>query len=316
MLHVRDLIGKLTGRARKSPFPTFHREELHSAEFPRFEELAESPPDSQVPYLDRSGVNESRLTAEQRAWRQNGFVILKNFIPHDIIDRYMDVRSKWPDLGGWACPTPYMHIPEIKELGLYAPFMNVMESLIGESMMMHLNLTGWISTEREWHQDDYLNPPFVNSYYAAAWFALDTIHPDCGPFEFVPGSHRWPLLRQEKIRTQLARFHPEQAAMEGRPEDGERGHWASHSEYFLKPAIEEKILREKGEVTSFLGEKGDVLIWHGRLIHRGSKARQKGMLRKSFIAHYSAISKRLDMPKLARKHVNGKHYAEIQIPLY
>ena len=54
---------------------------------------------------------------------------------------------------------------------------------------MHLNLTGWVSTERNWHQDDYLNP-FINSWYGRL-VALDKISADAGPFEYVPGSHKW-----------------------------------------------------------------------------------------------------------------------------
>jgi len=182
-------------------------------------------------------------------------------------------------------------------------------------MMMHLNLTGWISTEREWHQDDYLNPPFVNSYYAAVWFALDQISDKSGPFEFIPGSHRWPLLRQEKVRKHLAIFHPDQALREGRQEDGDRGHWASYSEYFVKPAIENKIAKEGIQPQQFLGEKGDALIWHGRLIHRGSKPKVAGTLRKAIISHYSTITRK-DFSGLARQYSNGQYYAEIPIPLY
>ncbi len=76
----------------------------------------------------------------------------------------------------------------------------MLRELIGKETMLHLNLTGWISTERDWHQDDDLNPGPVNSWYAAVWIALDTIDPASGPFEFIPGSHRWPLPRGEKVR--------------------------------------------------------------------------------------------------------------------
>ena len=47
-------------------------------------------------------------------------------------------------------------------------------------MLLHLALTGWISTQRDWHQDDYLNPPFVANWYAAVWMALDDISAESG----------------------------------------------------------------------------------------------------------------------------------------
>ena len=77
--------------------------------------------------------------------------------------------------------------------------MDKIEMLIGTPMGLNLALTGWRSTTRTWHQDDYLNPPYINCHYAAVWIALEDIDPDCGMFEFVPGSHKWPLTRGAKI---------------------------------------------------------------------------------------------------------------------
>ncbi|MBL9007487.1 MAG: phytanoyl-CoA dioxygenase family protein [Myxococcales bacterium] len=41
--------------------------------------------------------------------------------------------------------------------------------------------------------------PLVAASGIALWFAFDTIHPDSGPFEYVPGSHRWPIMRRPKV---------------------------------------------------------------------------------------------------------------------
>jgi ectoine hydroxylase-related dioxygenase (phytanoyl-CoA dioxygenase family) len=170
-----------------------------------------------------------------------------------------------------------------------------MRSLIGEQMMLHLCLTGWVSTERDWHQDDYLNPPFVNSWYAAVWMALGDIHPDSGPFEYVPGSHRWPLMRGDKIR---ARMPWRQAT---------QPNWPAVSESFVVPAVEAEIERRGAIVRPFIAKRGDVLIWHGRLLHRGSKPKQPGMMRNSLICHYSGITHRKDKPTRARD-ANGQLY--------
>jgi len=75
----------------------------------------------------------------------------------------------------WRSPTPYLFVPEIRELCLYQPLCAILESLFGERMGMNLTLTGWVSTERDWHQDDYLNPPGIMSHYCGVWFALDAI---------------------------------------------------------------------------------------------------------------------------------------------
>ena len=117
-----------------------------------------------------------------------------------IPDRYVAIRRELPSPGGWSSPSSYEHIPEMRDLCLYRPLLDKIESLIGDEMVLHLNLTGWVSTERNWHQDDYLNHRNVNGWYIAVWMALDDISPDCGPFEYIPGSHRWPVLRGDRVR--------------------------------------------------------------------------------------------------------------------
>ncbi len=237
-----------------------------------------------LPWLDRHDCDESSLSEVQLDWRRNGYVILNEFIPNKLIDQYCELRSKLTNPGGWSCPTPYMYYKEIRDICLYAPLMDVMKALIGDDMGLHLNLTGWVSTTRNWHQDDYLNPPFVNSWYAAAWIALDTIHPDSGPFEFVPSSHKWPLLRRELVWNFMNH------------EETLKPDWPTISEKVCVPAFEDYILRTNSKVEQFLGNKGDVLIWHGRLAHRGTSPKNSQLQRKALIAHYSAISKREDMP--------------------
>lgn len=271
-------------------------------QFTKFEELSEMPDESLLPILDRTDCDETGLSEVQKKWRKQGFVILEKFLPDHLIDKYCTLRSKLSQLGGWACPTPYMYYKELRDICLYAPLMDVMESLIGEEMGLHLNLTGWVSTSRDWHQDDYLNPPFVNSWYAAAWMVLDDVHPDAGPFEFVKGSHKWPLLRRELVWNQMGQ------------EETLRPDWPTTSERICVPAFEEYISRNQAQVDRFLGKRGDVLIWHGRLAHRGSQPKNPSLERKALIAHYSSIKKRRDMPFQA-KWKNGKRYFIHENPL-
>jgi ectoine hydroxylase-related dioxygenase (phytanoyl-CoA dioxygenase family) len=280
-----------------------------------FADLSEIPDPSLVPPLDRPVVDDATLTPEQRSWRETGTVLLKHFVPEPIIARYVARREALRAellhryAGGWESPTPYEHVPQLREICLYPPLMQIMEGLVGEPMMLHLNLTGWVSTDRDWHQDDYLNPPFVNSWYAAVWIALDRIDPDSGPFEYVPGSHKWPLLRGNKVQQFLT--EEERERREGLLKVN---HWMAYAERFVTPAIDQEIARRNAAPVKFLGERGDVLIWHGRLMHRGSRANRPGMERRSLIAHYSGIHHRPDMPHRAQDD-NGMTYAIFNHPL-
>jgi len=273
-------------------------------------DMATIPPDDVLPLLDRQKIDESALNADQKAWRRDGVLTLRNFMPHDLVDAYAARRAAGAGPAGWLMGSPYEHVPEMRDLCLYPPLLAKMKNLIGEDMLLHLCLTGWISTEREWHQDEYLSPDFVHSWYTAVWIALDTIPADCGPFEYVPGSHRWPLINGEKVRGFLTA--EEIAACD--PAQGGTKDWPKVAERFVTPAYDYEIARHGAKIVPFLAQKGDVLIWHGRLVHRGSLAAVRGKERRSLIAHYTGVNHRPDMPVRAT-HEGGGAYAIFNTPL-
>jgi len=269
-----------------------------------FANLSEYPEPNTLPWLDQLSTRISQLTPEQAQWRREGVVTLESFLPDNLIDAYIK-RRKREGIVGWVGATPYEHVPELRALALYRPLTQLMRDLVGEEMMLHLALTGWISSERGWHQDDYLNPPGVNGWYAAVWMALDTIHPDSGPFEYYPGSHRWSLLRGEKVRSFMT--------AEDRAMPDSEAKWPVITERFVLPAVEAEAARRGTPVKQFLGKRGDVLIWHGRLMHRGRKPNVPLMERRSLITHYSGVNHRADMTVRAEQ--GGSTYAVFNFPL-
>lgn len=254
-----------------------------------YELISDVPAENSLAWLDKQRLDEERLSRSPLSqvfsqWRDNGVLIIKNFFPKDLREPYFEVRQAMGVPGGWKDPCPYLYVPELRALSLYPKLLVVLDHLIGYEMGLHLNLTGWVSTERAWHQDDYLNPDFVNSHYAAVWMALRDINPDCGPFEFVPGSHKWPLTRREKV---LARCPVKTTADDPA--------WPTKTQDWVSEIIGREIENQGAKVERFIAEEGDVLIWHGRLAHRGSLPNVPGTPRHSLIAHYSAIQKRTDM---------------------
>jgi ectoine hydroxylase-related dioxygenase (phytanoyl-CoA dioxygenase family) len=276
---------------------------LAAATAPSFSDLSEYPDLDRLPWLDQFSVDASRLTPEQAQWRREGVVTLEDFLPNDLMDAYI-ARRKRENLVGWISPTPFEHVPELRALALYRPLIQLMRDLVGEEMMLHLALTCWISSERAWHQGDYLNPPGVDGWYAAVWMALDTIHPDSGPFEYYPGSHHWPLLRGHKVRSFMTD--------EDRAEQDSHIHWPRITERYVVPAVEAEAARRGTPIKQFLGNRGDVLVWHGRLMHRGRKANVPLMERRSLITHYSGVNHRPDMQN--RVEEGGSVYAVFNQP--
>lgn len=279
-----------------------------------FDDLSEMPAPRHLPPLDRPGVDLSTLSADQRSWVRNGVVIKKKFIPDDLLDPYIARREAYRPgtreyTEGWPQPNCYEGLPELRRVALYTPLMTLLEDLVGEPMLFHLALTCFVTSNRGWHQDDYLNPEFINTWYAAVWIALDTIVPESGPFEYVEGSHRWPLMRGSKVKRFLTREE-----LERKEEISQLNQWPKYAERFVNPAIDRKIETEGLPIVSYLPEKGDVMIWHSRLMHRGAVAKIHNTPRKSLITHYSGINHRPDM-FVREQDENGHHYAVFRNPM-
>lgn len=224
-------------------------------------------------------------------WNDDGVVILEGLIPDDVMTAYEIcwLARNHGRPGGWPHPTPYRDHRPVADLFCDPGLQAELARLLGQPAGLHLCLTGWVTTTRNWHQDSYLNPPHVGDDYAAVWIALDDIHPDSGPFQYVPGSHRWPQVTREDIAPFVDLGDPA---------------WPTHSEQVLTPIFEQEIERRQAEIVTHLPRRGDVLIWHGRLLHRGSPANTPNMERRAAIAHYSGINSRQDMPA-AEPHDGG-----------
>jgi hypothetical protein len=249
-------------------------------------------------------------------WNDDGVLILPGAIPDELMTLYEaeweeNHGHEWPpnNPGGWPNPTPYFQHKMLRQLMTHPPLVHAIGGLIGEPPGLHLCLTGWVSTRRDWHQDTYLNPPHVGDSYAAVWIALEDIHPDAGPFQYVPGSHRWPVVTQEKIFNYV---------------DPADHRWPAHTEKFLTPIFESEIEKWRleiahetagtvlcNEVVTYLPKRGDVLIWHGRLVHRGSMPNDPTLPRRAVIGHYSGIHHRPDMPRPVRDIRTGGWYFPI-----
>lgn len=254
-------------------------------------------------------------------WNDDGVEYLPGFIPDDLIDAYKAcwqaehgtpvyvaedrVPIAWAkadgsrgDAKGWAHATPYMEHRELRDLLCWQPLSDRLHVLVGEAMGVHLNLTGWLTTERDWHADQYLNEPGVDDFYAAVWIALEDIDEDSGPFQYVPGSHRWPQVSRELLWEAMG------------PEKVADPQWPKYSEEILTPMFEAEIWRRQAEVVTFVPKRGDVLVWHGRLLHRGSRANLPGLARPALIAHFSGVETRskIDMPDYSRHDGQGHFF--------
>jgi hypothetical protein len=271
-----------------------------------WDDLTEAQPEDFKTHVERAPLEA--LPDMHQQWRRDGVLVFPKLLDDGILDEYTAERSKLPKdraqrsnfWAGWHYATPYMHCEALRVLALHPNIWHKINALIGEPMGLHLALTGFVSTERAWHQDTYLNPDYLWSYYLAVWIALDDVDPDSGPFEFVPGSHLWPALRRERLFRYMTPALQQNEA------------WPSATQNAVGEICEREIERRGARTARFIPKKGDVLVWHSNLMHRGSLPKNPALERRALICHYSAITRRFDMPRIQRDYETGGLYFHIE----
>ena len=119
-------------------------------------------------------------------------------------------------------------------------------------------------TEQHIHQDwPYVTTIKNNNHMIGAWVACEKVTLDNGPLFYYPKSH---LIERFKFADNWA-------------ENGDE--WISKFEYYLSDAM------RNTKPHFFTAEPGDVLLWHGDLIHGGSLANNPELTRKSIVIHYT-----------------------------
>ncbi|NEA37410.1 phytanoyl-CoA dioxygenase family protein [Streptomyces sp. SID13031] len=134
----------------------------------------------------------------------------------------------------------------------------VMTGLLGRSpyavqTMIYFKPPG--SRGQALHQDNFYLKAEPGTC-VAAWMALDTVDVENGCLEVVPGSHRWPILCTEKADTKVS---------------------------FTDVTVP---LPEPGAAVPVEMAPGDVLFFHGALVHGSAPNVSSDRFRRALIGHY------------------------------
>jgi phytanoyl-CoA hydroxylase len=151
-----------------------------------------------------------------------------------------------------------------------------LEELFGAPPALIQSLTFWKSSEQAIHQDfSYVHHHRRLGELAAAWIPLEDIHPDAGPLVYYKGSH---------LPDQLGFYDWGQGSILA-SRDADQSVYDGYTNH-LERIIEERNLQP----SIFLPKRGDLLLWHGALIHGGTPMRNPELTRRSFVSHYTTVA--------------------------
>jgi hypothetical protein len=192
----------------------------------------------------------------------------------------------------------HSHLPAFLDLTTLPRLHRIVDLLLGERSIATQSLYFKYGSAQNAHRDPWfvITTPIATLY--AAWIALEDIAAESGPLSFVPKSHRLPYL---PLNTGDIIFHDPKATTESKD-----AHMAD-----LKRQLEEKGLAEK----KFLAKRGEILIWHGSLVHGGSPVTNPEKTRQSFVLHFDAERNHARSAQTVRIGDNPPHVVETRSKL-
>jgi len=129
------------------------------------------------------------------------------------------------------------------------------------------------SSQQAIHQDFPWVTSQIPSHLAAAWIPFEDVDANSGPLVYYPGSHRMPKFDFGKTGILF-----------------KRGESLMDPEKDFSNYLDKTLKQNKLEGEILLIKKGDILIWHGGLVHGGTPIKESTKTRKSLVVHYSSVS--------------------------
>ena len=218
-----------------------------------------------------------QLTSVQKQeYERDGFTIAKSAFDSDECDRFieymMDLHAGRKTVEGYPEREPddwrrthnrSLHEPVGLEWMLDSRLYQPLRTLLGDEPDAVQSMYFYVGSEQRRHQDAYHLPGCMS-----AWIALQEVGAWNGSIHVQVGSHKGPIIDKKDFRTD---------------ENGKPGPWYGWQH---EDAFEALFERNGLPEVAVEASKGDVVFFHGRLIHRGGPILEPGAFRHSFACHY------------------------------
>ncbi len=130
-------------------------------------------------------------------------------------------------------------------------------------------LTFWRGSKQSIHKDTaYVQVDGAPMHIAASWLALEDVRQGAGELVYFKGSHRAP----DFLFGGHSKWHAD----------------APHEDPLFLQSHLDDAKKYNFEKSAFLGEEGDMLIWHADLAHGGGEITIPGASRQSHVTHFTS----------------------------
>lgn len=228
-------------------------------------------------------------------FQRDGLVVLPALFSEDKLDSHCntvaEIREKYDvkDQNGFGDRIGQLHQkdPELMDLICNPVLQNFLSLALEDDPLLFGSLNFEKGTQQNLHVDAIFFWPEPSHSMCGVWIALEDVDMDNGPLMYVPGSHKWEMIRGEDVVSDNPIYFDKRSkARAGELPQDEKNRLVPEmgklwTEKFLKLMDEKKSL----PITVPL-KKGDVVVWHSLLAHGGSVINDKYRSRKSVVYHF------------------------------
>jgi ectoine hydroxylase-related dioxygenase (phytanoyl-CoA dioxygenase family) len=257
------------------------------------------------PSLTRATYRNTHTPGEetQREWNENGFVVLRNAVDHELIDRlngeiteFRRTCGEGKDEFGYGQRIGLFHAQNRRSLqvALNPRVREFLSWAFKDDPVLFGTLTFEAGTEQSAHRDNIFFQTDPQHCMAGAWAALEDVHETAGPLFYIPGSHKWPVVRGEDVRKA---FPDWTARLLEKKRNGapwaEMVELANEGGALWHKHLHADIVRRDARSVPAIIKKGDILVWHSLLVHGGLARTDRRLSRKSMVAHFIGRNSRM-----------------------
>ena len=217
---------------------------------------------------------QKTLTPAQRDmvthYNQEGFLVLRNQVSHDLIDRTIaEIGGEYPANVG-ELPNRHQDLwkkyTSVREVAALPGIQEVLRLLYDRNPIPFQTLNFKFGTQQRAHSDTIHFSSVPARFMCGVWVAMEETNANNGPLFYYPKSRR-----EEE-------FNYFDIGIEAKPNYGEYPDY----EQFMEEFMESKGYK-RNEIHL---NKGDVLIWSSNLVHGGTPIRGGNVTRWSQVTHY------------------------------
>jgi hypothetical protein len=223
----------------------------------------------------------------------NGFTIIKNGIDIDLVDKVVSDFDSWSALEENNFKkfnkdrVTNFHIYNENTKNLVTNFYvnKILETIFQKEQVIYSSLFFREGTSQHYHIDTphfYTNP--INQYYGV-WYSLEDISINAGPLKYYIGSHKLEYHDGYECFNSFIKKEPNYV------NNGNDYRILVEYNKKIEDLCQENNLQrvdEKNYINKI--NKGDIIIWHPKLLHGGSDIIDPTLTRYSMVTHNVPIN--------------------------